>query len=98
MTTIRTSGWRRLAGAAAAIALVTAACGGDVKSDAEEPSTEETTDDTTADTTAPAEEGGDTDEVEVTQDGGILAAVQARGTLNCGASGAAVAFSYTQAP
>ena len=97
MTTIRTSGWRRLAGAAAAIALVTAACGGDAESDAEEPSTEETTDDTTADTTAPAEEGGDTDEVEVTQDGGILAAVQARGTLNCGVSGAAVAFSYTQA-
>ena len=97
MTTIRTSGWRRLAGAAAAIALVTAACGGDAESDAEEPSTEETTDDTTADTTAPAEEGGDTDEVEVTQEGGILAAVQARGTLNCGVSGAAVAFSYTQA-
>ena len=97
MTTIRTSGWRRLAGAAAAIALVTAACGGDAESDAEEPSTEETTDDTTADTTAPAEEGPDTDEVEVTQDGGILAAVQARGTLNCGVSGAAVAFSYTQA-
>jgi len=40
---------------------------------------------------------GDSDEVEVTQDGGILAAVQARGTLSCGVSGAAVAFSFTQA-
>ena len=99
MTIIRTSGWRRIAGAAAAIALITAACGGDSETEGEEPSTEESTEDTTADTTEPADEGGDTgtDEVEVTQDGGILAAVQGRGTLNCGVSGAAVAFSYTQA-
>ncbi len=46
---------------------------------------------------APADEPADGDEVELTQDGGILAAVQSRGTLNCGVSGAAVAFSFTQA-
>ncbi|MEY2974270.1 MAG: hypothetical protein RIR49_690 [Actinomycetota bacterium] len=96
MTTSRTRGWRRIAGAAAAIALVAAACGGDDAAEpAEEPTTEETTAEATEDTTEPAEEG--TDEVEVTQDGGVLAAIQARGTLNCGVSGAAVAFSYTQA-
>ncbi|MGA0417724.1 MAG: amino acid ABC transporter substrate-binding protein, partial [Ilumatobacteraceae bacterium] len=37
------------------------------------------------------------DEVEATQGGGILDAVLARGVLNCGVSGAAVAFSYTDA-
>ncbi|MGA1345953.1 MAG: amino acid ABC transporter substrate-binding protein [Ilumatobacteraceae bacterium] len=96
MTTSRTRGWRRIAGTAAAIALVAAACGGDDAAEpAEEPTTEETTAEATEDTTEPAEEG--TDEVEVTQDGGVLAAIQARGTLNCGVSGAAVAFSYTQA-
>ncbi len=35
--------------------------------------------------------------MEVTQGGGILGAVQARGSLNCGVSGAAVAFSVTEA-
>ena len=35
------------------------------------------------------------DDVELTQDGGILAAVQARGTLNCGVSGVSVGFSET---
>jgi general L-amino acid transport system substrate-binding protein len=77
-----TSNRRRAAGAVAALTLILAACGGDDAADAP------------AD--APADEEP-ADEVEVTQDGGILAAVQARGTLNCGVSGAAVAFSYTQA-
>ena len=90
-----TSNRRRAAGAVAALTLILAACGGDDAADApadapaDEPATE-----------APAEEPAaeePADEVEVTQDGGILAAVQARGTLNCGVSGAAVAFSYTQA-
>ena len=87
MTRIRTNHWQRAAGALAALALVAGACGGDddtADAPAEEPAAE-----------APAEEPAD--EVEVTQDGGILAAVQARGVLNCGVSGAAVAFSYTDA-
>ncbi len=39
----------------------------------------------------------DGDEVELTQGDGVLAAVQARGELNCGVSGAAVAFSTLDA-
>ncbi len=35
-------------------------------------------------------------EVELTQDGGTLAAIVGRGELNCGVSGAAIAFSVTQ--
>jgi len=38
----------------------------------------------------------DEEEVELTQGGGILDAVKARGELNCGVSGAAIAFSITQ--
>ena len=45
---------------------------------------------------APADDGDD--EVELTQDGGsLLDAVQARGTLNCGVSGAGVGFSVPDA-
>ena len=36
------------------------------------------------------------DVVEATQDGSVLAAVVARGELNCGVSGAGVGFSVTQ--
>ena len=78
----------RTAGTVAALALIVGACGGD--------------DDTTSDTTPEATAGDTTpevteDTVEVTQGGGILGAVQARGSLNCGVSGAAVAFSVTEA-
>jgi general L-amino acid transport system substrate-binding protein len=108
MTRIRTNRWQRAAGALAALALVAGACGGDddtadapaeepaAEAPAEEPAeapAEEPAEEPAAE--APAEEPAD--EVEVTQDGGILAAVQARGVLNCGVSGAAVAFSYTDA-
>ncbi|MGA1566064.1 MAG: transporter substrate-binding domain-containing protein, partial [Ilumatobacteraceae bacterium] len=95
-----TSNRRRAAGAVAALTLILAACGGDDAADApadapaDEPATEAPAEEPAAEEPA-AEEPAD--EVEVTQDGGILAAVQARGTLNCGVSGAAVAFSYTQA-
>ncbi len=47
----------------------------------------------------PADTGEDTepsDEVVETQDGSLLDTVQERGTLNCGVSGSAVAFSETQ--
>ena len=90
--------WKAAAGLVA-LALVATACGGD-------------DDDSSAssDTTAASEGGSDTtaaaeattapdstDEVDATQGGGTLAAVIARGTLNCGVSGAAVAFSQTNA-
>lgn len=93
--------WQFAAGAVA-LALVATACGGDDDDDTASDDTtaddgttadEPATDDTTADEPAP----DDTDTVDVTQDGAILAAVQDRGTLNCGVSGAAVAFSQANA-
>ena len=90
----------RVLAVAAAAALVVAACGNDdsgSSSATEAPATTAASggSDTTvasggSDTTAPAV-------VEVQEGGSILDAVIARGTLNCGVSGAAVAFSYTQA-
>ena len=62
------------------VGLVAAACGSDA---------EETVATTTA---APAT----TAQVEVVADGSLLDTVKARGTLNCGVSGSAVAFSATQ--
>ena len=78
-----------------AFALVGAACGG---------SSDEATDDSGGDDAAQTDDGSsddtaadDGDTIDLTQGGGILAAVQARGTLNCGVSGAAVAFSFVEA-
>ena len=42
------------------------------------------------------EPADDEDDVELTQAGGTLDAIKARGELNCGVSGAAIAFSVTQ--
>ena len=98
MTRIRTNRWQRAAGALAALALVAGACGGDddaADAPADAPAEAPAEEPAEAPAEEPAEEPAD--EVEVTQDGGILAAVQARGVLNCGVSGAAVAFSYTDA-
>ena len=98
MTRIRTNRWQRAAGALAALALVAGACGGDddaADAPADAPAEAPAEEPAEAPAEEPAEEPAD--EVEVTQDGGILAAVQARGVLNCGVSGAAVAFSYTEA-
>jgi general L-amino acid transport system substrate-binding protein len=90
MTRTVTRGWKAAAGIMA-FALVASACGGDDDSadDASDDTTAATTAATTADTTA--------DDVDVTQGGGVLDAVIARGTLNCGVSGAAVAFSQANA-
>lgn len=96
--------WRRAAGALAALALVVTACGGDddttgtsddggTAEDSESADTADSGSDDTGDTG----DTGSEDTVDVVQGGGILAAVQARGTLNCGVSGAAVAFSVTEA-
>ena len=76
---------KRLSVLLIALALVAAACGDD---DAE---TTVTTAGTTTETTAAAD-GGDVGGAE----GGILAAVQARGVLRCGVSGSATAFSEQQ--
>jgi general L-amino acid transport system substrate-binding protein len=73
---------KRVLGIVAVSTIVLAACGG--SDDAA---------DTSSETTAATAE-----EVELSAtEGGILAAVQERGVLRCGVSGAAVAFSYTQA-
>jgi general L-amino acid transport system substrate-binding protein len=73
------------------IGVVAAACGSDSDGDDAAPAT---TAAAVAETTAaPAT----TAEVEVVAGGSLLDIVQARGTLNCGVSGSAVAFSETQA-
>jgi general L-amino acid transport system substrate-binding protein len=74
---------KRLSVLLIALALVAAACGDD---DAE------TTVTTAGGTTETTAAGGDTGGAE----GGILAAVQARGVLRCGVSGSATAFSEQQ--
>ncbi|HCV35775.1 MAG TPA: amino acid ABC transporter substrate-binding protein, partial [Acidimicrobiaceae bacterium] len=71
------------------IGVVATACSSDDSDDA--PAAPATT--AAATTAAPAT----TAEVEVVQGGSLLDAVKARGTLNCGVSGSAVAFSETQA-
>ncbi|MGA1556903.1 MAG: transporter substrate-binding domain-containing protein, partial [Ilumatobacteraceae bacterium] len=68
--------------------------GDDAGSDA--PAAEDSGSDEPAAEDSGSDDGGD-DEVEVTQGGGVLDAVIARGTLKCGVSGAAVAFSQTNA-
>ncbi|MCB0992437.1 MAG: amino acid ABC transporter substrate-binding protein [Acidimicrobiales bacterium] len=83
---MRNSKLLKLLAALLAFGLVASACG---DSDSDDGAEEGTTD-----TTA---EGGTETTVELNQDGGsLLDAVIARGTLNCGVSGAAVAFSETQ--
>ena len=82
-----------------AVTLFAAACGssdtGDGNADAGA-ETDAGDDDAGDDDAGDDDAGDDTEEVDVAQ-GGTLAAVQDRGTLNCGVSGAAVAFSFTQA-
>ena len=78
----------RLGGALVALALMAAACGSgdgdDQEVDGDEPAA-------TTEAEAPSTE------VALVQDtGDLLATVQDRGTLNCGVSGSAVAFSETQ--
>lgn len=77
---------------AAAAALVLAACGGDDSSSSSNEAAAETTvaSGDSSDSSTP-------EVVDVAEGESILDTVIARGTLNCGVSGAAVAFSYTQA-
>ena len=92
---VTTKRWQATAGTIAALALVVTACGGSDEGADEVASTDAPTEETAAPSDTTAETTPE--EVEVTQGSGILAAVQARGTLNCGVSGAAVAFSVTEA-
>jgi general L-amino acid transport system substrate-binding protein len=93
--------WLTLLALVLSFGLIATACG---SSSDDEPAATDDSDatadepaDASADEPADATADEPADEVELTQDGGILEAVQARGTLNCGVSGAAVAFSFTQA-
>ena len=87
----------RVIAVAAAATLVVAACGNDDSGS----STATDAPATTAasggsETTAAPDTTSAPDVVEVQEGGSILDAVIARGTLNCGVSGAAVAFSFSQ--
>ena len=77
----------RLAAVLLTVTLVAAACGGD---DGDEQAAE------TPEATTTAAPETATDTVEATQGGDLMGTIQSRGTLNCGVSGAAVAFSMTQ--
>ncbi len=83
-----------------AFALVGAACGSD-SDNADDGGTDDSaqTDDGSSDDAGDdgGDDGGGDDTVDLTQGGGVLAVVQARGNLNCGVSGAAVAFSFVEA-
>ena len=98
--------WRLLA-VLLGLSLIAAACGDDDSGGAEdaadEPAdsgdadAEEPADDGDADAEEPADDGDADadaeDTVEVTQDGGLLATIQARGELLCGVSGTGTGFS-----
>jgi len=83
-----TKRWQHAAGAIAVLALVASACSGD---DDAADTTDAPDSDATADTTAPD------DTVEVTQGGGVLAAVQARDILNCGGNNGLAGFGSVDA-
>ncbi len=82
--------FKRLIALVFVVAMVGAACG-----DSGDDTTPTTTGDTTVDTPAPTDPTPTTGDVGQGA-GGTLAAVQQRGTLICGVSGSAVAFSETQ--
>lgn len=88
---------KRLLALLFASTLILAACGGG----SDDADTDGGDDDTTEDGGDDTEEGsGDDDEdgdVDLTQGGGTLASVKSAGTLKCGVSGAAVAFSEADA-
>ncbi len=89
-----------------AFALVGAACGSGSDNASDDGGSDDSTqsddggssDDGSSDDDSGDDDGsGDDGTVDLVQGGGTLAAVQARGNLNCGVSGAAVAFSFVEA-
>ncbi len=87
--------WRAIA-VALSFTLLASACGDDGDDITATPTTTEATDDATTTTAAATTTTEGDDPVVTVQGGGILQTVIDRGTLNCGVSGAAVAFSETQ--
>ena len=91
-----TKNWQKAAGAIAALALVTSACGGDDDTtDSEDQVATESGDEDTGEATAEDTSGEDT--VEATQAGSVLAAVQDRGVLNCGGNNGLAGFGTVDA-
>jgi len=91
---------KRLLALLAVLAMLGAACSSDSDSDdASSDDTSESSDDSDSDDSGSddSDDSDDGDVVELTQGDGTLGTVQARGTLQCGVSGAAVAFSFVQA-
>jgi len=99
--------WFRLLAVLFAVTMFAAACGSDdaadnadgdsTSSDSDDSGSDDSgSDDSGSDDSGSDDSGSDDETVDVTQ-GGVLAAVQARGTLNCGVSGAGVGFSTTNA-
>ncbi|MYI35990.1 MAG: hypothetical protein F4118_06115, partial [Acidimicrobiaceae bacterium] len=86
--------WRALA-VLFAVTLIAASCGDD-DGDAEVTAPTETAAPATGDDEPDAPTTTVEDVVDDTQDGDLLDTVLARGELNCGVSGSAVAFSETQ--
>jgi general L-amino acid transport system substrate-binding protein len=87
---VTTKRWQASAGAIAALALVVSACGGGSDDTADDVATTDApTGDTAGDTT--------TDTVEVTQGGGVLAAVQGRDVVNCGGNNGLAGFGSVDA-
>ena len=84
------SSTKRLLALVLAVMFVAAACSSDSTDENSDGNTDTTADGSGGDTTDPDET------VELTQDGGLLAAVQARGVLRCGVSGEATGFSITE--
>ena len=86
--------WWQLLAALLALTVLAAACG-DSDDDAGDESGDGAEEAATEDTAADGE--GESEVTLVQGEGSLLEAVQERGTLRCGVSGAAVAFSETQA-
>ena len=76
--------------------LVASACGDDDSDSGEAADSSSDSSDGSSDGSSDDSSDDSEDVVEATQDGSVLAAVIARGELNCGVSGAGVGFSVTQ--
>jgi general L-amino acid transport system substrate-binding protein len=76
--------------------LVATACGDDDSDSGEAADSSSDSSDGSSDGSSDDSSDDSEDVVEATQDGSVLAAVIARGELNCGVSGAGVGFSVTQ--
>ena len=76
--------------------LVASACGDDDSDSGEAADSSSDSSDGSSDGSSDDSSDDSEDVVEATQDGSVLAAVIARGELNCGVSGAGIGFSVTQ--